>query len=102
MSKGKGSKKEKRKKKKCTALILCRSGKQFWTTQTQFWQWYREGILIKTQDMPLTGAFVRENEEKMVLISNTILNLAHRNHLSEVLCVKHIASMRRKSRCLNP
>lgn len=93
-------KKVKKRKKKCTALIICRSGKQFWTTQTQFWQWFREGTIIKVQDNPLTGNLVRENEETLVLLGHIILNLAHRNHLSEVLQAKRVASIRRKTRSL--
>src|SRR6267143_7179754 len=75
----------KKKKKKKTALVICRDRKQFWTTQTQFWQWIREGRILKTQDQPLTGAFRREYEEMMVVFSNTVLNLAHPNHLREAL-----------------
>jgi hypothetical protein len=77
--------KEKRKKRKGTALVICRDRKQFWTTQTQFWQWVREGTVVKTGDRPLTGAFNREHEELMVLLSNTVLNLAHPNHVREAL-----------------
>ena len=80
-----GAKKEKKKKKKRTALVICRDRKQFWTTQAQFWQWTREGVVTKTDDHPLTGTFRRENEELMVLLSNTVLNLAAPNHLREVL-----------------
>jgi hypothetical protein len=80
-----GPKKEKRKKRKRTALVICRDRKQFWTTQAQFWQWAREGVITKTDDHPLTGAFLRENEELMVILSNTVLNLAAPNHLREVL-----------------
>ena len=78
------SKKKKTKKKK-TALIICQDKKQFWTTQTQFCQWVREGIVIKTGEQPLTGLFKREHEELMVLLSNTVLNLAHPNHMREAL-----------------
>ena len=77
--------KKKKKKKKRTALIFCRDRKQFWTTQTQFWQWFREGIITKVQDHPLAGVFLREHEESMVVLSNTVLNLAHPNHLQEAL-----------------
>ena len=80
-----GPKKEKRKKKKRTALVICRDRKQFWTTQAQFWQWSREGIITQTDDHPLTGTFIREHEELMVWLSNTVLNLAAPNHLREVL-----------------
>ncbi len=78
-------KKENRKKKRKTALVICRDRKQFWTTQAQFWQWVREGKVAKIQDYPLTGAFQREDEESMVVLSNTVLNLACPNHLREAL-----------------
>ena len=90
-SKNKDKKKPKKKKKKKTALILCRDGKEFWTTQTQFWQWHREGIVVRTGDRPLTGAFVREHEELMVVFSNTVLNLAHPNHIREALLSRRLA-----------
>ncbi|HEX8140340.1 MAG TPA: hypothetical protein VF544_22440 [Pyrinomonadaceae bacterium] len=80
--------KEKRKKRKKTALVICRDRKQFWTTQTQFWQWVREGVVVKTGDRPLTGTFQREHEELMILLSNTVLNLAHPNHLREALLAR--------------
>ena len=79
------SSKKTKKKKKRTALVICRDRKQFWTTQTQFWQWVREGVVTKTQDQPLTGAFLREHEELLVMLSNTVLNLAHPNHMREAL-----------------
>ena len=81
--------KKKRRKKK-TALVVCRNRKEFWTTQTQFWQWVREGVVMKTGDQPLTGLFRREHEELMVLLSNTILNLAHPNHMREALLSRRI------------
>lgn len=80
----------KKKKKKKTALVLCRDRKQFWTTQTQFWQWVREGVVIKTGDQPLSGLFKREHEELLVLLSNTVLNLAHPNHMREALLSRRI------------
>jgi hypothetical protein len=76
---------KKKKKKKKTALVICRDRKEFWTTQAQFWQWVREGIVIKSGEQPLTGLFKREHEELMVLLSNTVLNLAHPNHMREAL-----------------
>lgn len=85
-----GPKKEKRKKRKKTALVVCRDRKEFWTTQTQFWQWVREGVVVKTGDRPLTGAFTREHEELLVMLSNTVLNLAHPNHLREALLSRRI------------
>jgi hypothetical protein len=82
--------KKKRRKKK-TALITCRDRKQFWTTQTQFWQWVREGIIVKTADHPLTGLFARDHEELMVVLSNTVLNLAHPNHIREAMLSRRVA-----------
>jgi hypothetical protein len=87
-------KKEKRKKKK-TALVVCRDRKQFWTTQAQFWQWVREGVVVKTQDRPLAGTFAREHAELLVLRSNTVLNLAHPNHMREALASRR-AGMTKK------
>jgi hypothetical protein len=75
----------KRKQRKRTALVVCKDNKEFWTTQKQFWQWVREGVVEKTGEQPLTGHFQREHEELMVLMSNTVLNLAHPNHLREAL-----------------
>ena len=84
----KSAKKKKRKKK--TALVICRDRKQFWTTQAQFWQWVREGVVVKTGEQPLTGLFRREHEELLVLLSNTVLNLAHPNHMREALLSRRI------------
>jgi hypothetical protein len=83
-------KKERRKKRKHTALIVCQHAKPFWTTQAQFWQWVRERVIIKIQDRPLTGVFVREHEELMVVLSNTVLNLANQNHLTEALSARRL------------
>ena len=82
--------KKKEKKKKKTALVVCRDRKQFWTTQTQFWQWVREGVVVPTATGPLTGAFVREHEEVMVVLKNTVLNLAHPIHLGEALRARRL------------
>lgn len=89
------SKDKKKKKKKKTALVICRDRKEFWTTQSQFWQWVRDGIVMKTDDNPLTGSFKREHEELMVLLSNTVLNLAHPNHMREALLARR-AGLTRK------
>jgi hypothetical protein len=86
---------KKLRRKKRTALIICRDRKQFWTTQTQFWQWFREGVVVKLGDQPLTGAFVRENEELLVFLQNTVLNLANPNHLREALCARRLGLAKR-------
>jgi hypothetical protein len=97
------TKKEKEtRRRKRTALIICRDRKQFWTTQTQFWQWIREGVAIKLQDNPLTGAFLQEDGEMMVLLSHTILNLSHRNHLREALLSRRNGLAGKRKRRFSP
>ena len=86
------------KKKKRNALVVCSDRKEFWTTQAQFWQWVRDGVVVKLGDQPLTGAFLREHEELMVLLSNTVLNLAHPNHLREALMARRLGTSRRRAR----
>lgn len=85
---------KKAKKKKKTALVICKTRKQFWTTQTQFWQWVRHGVVAKTGDSPLTGTFLREHEESMILLSHTVLNLAHPNHVREAMASRRQALIR--------
>jgi hypothetical protein len=80
------------KRKKKNALILCQDGKEFWTTQNQFWQWIRERVIVKAGDRPLQGKFIRADEEKNVIISNTILNLACPNHLREAIYSRRFRS----------
>ncbi|MEK6282936.1 MAG: hypothetical protein AABN95_21470 [Acidobacteriota bacterium] len=89
-------KKDKKKKGKRTALVLCVNRKQFWTTQTQFWQWIREGTVVKLHDNPLTGSFVRDHEESAVVINNTVLNLAYPNHLREALLSRRMGLLRNR------
>ena len=74
-----------KKKRKRNALIMCHDGKEYWTTQAQFWQWVRESVVLKVSDGPLRGTFIRENEEYNVVLSNTVLNLRCPNHLREAL-----------------
>lgn len=88
------SKKKKTKKKK-NALVVCSDRKEFWTTQTQFWQWVRDGVVTKTGDQPLEGTFNREHEELLVLLSNTVLNLAHPNHMREALMSRRVGLARK-------
>ncbi|HYE16013.1 MAG TPA: hypothetical protein VD968_16345 [Pyrinomonadaceae bacterium] len=86
---------KKEKKRRKNALVVCRDRKQFWTTQKQFWQWVREGVVVKTGDSPLAGLIVRDNEELLVLLSNTVLNLACPNHLRESLLSRRAARLRK-------
>ena len=84
------TKKDKSKKKKKNALVVCRDRKQFWTTQAQFWQWVRDGVVLKTGDRPLAGSFVHEAEELNVILGNTVLNLSRPNHLREAMLSRRI------------
>jgi hypothetical protein len=84
------AKKKAEKKKRRTALVICRDRKEFWTTQAQFWQWVRDGVIVKTGDKPLTGNFVREAEELNVILGNTVLNLSRPNHLREAMLSRRI------------
>ena len=84
------AKRKAEKRKKRTAMVTCRDRKTFWTTQAQFWQWVREGVVMKTGDKPLAGEFVREAEELNVVLSNTVLNLSRPNHLREALLSRRI------------
>lgn len=79
------AKRKAEKKKKRTAQIVCRDGKQFWTTQAQFWQWVRDGVIVKTGDKPIAGHFVERNVELDVILGNTVLNLSRPNHLREAM-----------------
>ncbi|MFN2533456.1 MAG: hypothetical protein ABR555_19410 [Pyrinomonadaceae bacterium] len=87
-SKAKAKKKKNRKQK--TALVVCRDRKEFSTTQTQFWQRVREGVTVKTADNPLTSGFVREHEESMILLSNTVLNLVRPNHIRKPIMSRRV------------
>jgi hypothetical protein len=80
-----------KKKKKRNALILCHDGKEYWTTQTEFWQWVRESVVVKVGDGPLRGKFIRQNEEYNVVLGNTVLNLKCPNHLREALSARRRA-----------
>jgi hypothetical protein len=83
--------KKRKRKRKCNAQVICQNRTCFWTTQRQFWQWVREGVIVKLGDNPLTGAFTQPNVELQVVFSNTVLNLAHPNHLREALKARRAA-----------
>lgn len=74
-----------RRKRKKNALVMCHDGREYWTTQTEFWQWVRGNVVVKVSDGPLRGMFVHRNEEYNVLVGGTVLNLRCPNHLREVV-----------------
>jgi hypothetical protein len=80
---------EKRKARR-TAMVVCRDRKSFWTTSAQFWQWVRDGVVVKTGDKPLAGRLVERNVELDVILGNTVLNLSRPNHLREAMLSRRI------------
>ena len=84
-----------REGRKRTARILGRNKKEYWTTQAQFWQWVRDLKVKPLDHNPLTGMFVSEDEETLVVIANSILNLAHPNHLRETLHSRRLMKPRK-------
>jgi hypothetical protein len=74
----------KRKPKK-NARIVCANDNEFWTTQRQFWQWVREGLVDVTGQQPLTGRFAGRRERLLVMVRHVILDNASPNHKQEVL-----------------
>jgi hypothetical protein len=72
-------------KGKKTARIVCANNNEFWTTQKQFWQWVREGLVDVTGQGPLTGRFAGRREKLLVMVRHVILDNASPNHKQEVL-----------------
>jgi hypothetical protein len=60
--------------KKNTARIVCANANEFWTTQTQFWKWVREGLVDVTGQNPLSGKFAGRRDKLLVMIRHTILD----------------------------
>jgi len=88
-------KKQVQKKRKRTARILCKNRSEYWTTQAQFWQWVRDLKVVKLYHNPLTGKFIREDEETLAVINNAILNIANPNHLRETVLSRRFMKPRR-------
>ena len=70
---------------KKTARIVCANDNEFWTTQRQFWQWVREGLVDVTGQHPLTGRFGGKREKLLVMIRHVVLDNASPHHKQEVL-----------------
>lgn len=68
-----------------TAKIVCANENEFWTTQKQFWQWVREGLVDVTGQKPLTGRFAGKREKLLVMVRHVILDKGSPNHKQEVL-----------------
>jgi hypothetical protein len=74
-----------KKKAKKTARIVCANDNEFWTTQTQFWQWVREGLVDVVGQSPLTGRFGGRREKLLIMIRHVVLDNACPEHKQEVL-----------------
>jgi hypothetical protein len=72
-------------KAKKTARIVCANDNEFWTTQKQFWNWVREGLVDVTAQHPLTGRFAGKREKLLVMIRHVVLDNGSVNHKQEVL-----------------
>jgi hypothetical protein len=79
-----GGETPKRRKKK-TARIVCANDNEFWTTQKQFWEWVREGLVDVTAQRPLTGRFGGKRERLLVMVRHVVLDNASPEHKHEVL-----------------
>ena len=65
--------------------MVCASNKEFWTTQKQFWEWAREGIVTYLSDAPLTGKFEGRREKLLVMVNHIILDDSVPEHKAQVL-----------------
>ena len=74
-----------KKRGRKTARIVCSNDNEFWTTQKQFWQWVREGLVDVTGQSPLTGKFGGKREKLLVMVRHMILDNACPEHKQEVL-----------------
>ena len=72
-------------KAKKTARIVCANDNEFWTTQRQFWQWVREGLVDVTGQYPLSGRFAGKREKLLVMVRHVILDKGSPHHKQEVL-----------------
>jgi hypothetical protein len=70
---------------KKTARIVCTNGNEFWTTQKQFWQWVRDGLVDVTAQRPLTGRFGGRREKLLAMVRHIILDNANPEHKRAVL-----------------
>ena len=73
------------KKVKKNARIVCANNNEFWTTQKQFWNWVREGLVDVTGQQPLTGRFGGKREKLLVMVRHVVLDNASPHHKEDVL-----------------
>lgn len=66
--------------RKKNALVIFKDGKEYWTTQNQFWQWVRDKLIIKAGDNPLRGNFIVPNNTNTNQGKDKIPQLTNVNH----------------------
>lgn len=71
--------------RKKTARIVCVNDNEFWTTQKQFWQWVREGLVDVVSQQPLTGRFGGKREKLLVMVRHVVLDNGSPEHKQEIL-----------------
>jgi hypothetical protein len=65
--------------------VVCANHNEFWTTQKQFWNWVREGIVTYKSDAPLTGKFEGRREKLLVMVNHILLDDSAPEHKRSVL-----------------
>lgn len=75
---------------KKTARIICNNEKEYWLTQKQFWNMVREGVVVQTDNNPLTGRFRGRDDQLLIMIQHTVLSKATPLHTSEVLQARRL------------
>lgn len=69
--------------RKKNALVIFKDGKEYWTTQNQFWQWVREKLIIKAGDNPLRGNYIMPNKINTAHEKDKIPSLTSLNHTQQ-------------------
>lgn len=72
--------------------------RDYWTTAAEFWSWQKQGLIVKTGDNPLTGVWVDNVPQRLVLIDHMILDRSCPSHLSEVLESRKVVRKKSRSR----
>ena len=68
-----------------SARIWVNGGKCYWVSAKQFWGWVLDGILVLKGENPLEGQYKGREEDLLVTLNRTILNVACPEHKDAVL-----------------
>lgn len=64
--------------------------RDYWTTAAEFWQWHKQGVIVKVGDRPLTGRWVNDEARHLVTINHVVMDRRCRRYISEVLDSKKL------------